>query len=332
MPEIVKGRVSILVPCYNGEQYIQRCLDSIINQTWKDIELIIVNDGSIDSTDAIIENDRMRIEKHFSRFVYLKQNNLGPGAAINKALKYFTGEYLTLLDCDDYIMPEALEVKALWLNNHPDTAVVQNNGYFVTENTVDDLSHKFCNVCDILENIPLFDWIIDGLAYNWAGSYMIRTSSWLSRFPTREIYSSRSGQNFQILLPAAYENKCDYIPDCLMKYIRHTNSLSQTNSCSIEQCVQNMIAYQDIGINVVKSVCKEEEFQKYKRRLTITFTRNILNLGFDQRDMVIIKKYYKKLKDLHGETLDDKINYFRVINPIYHYILRAYRKVISILQ
>lgn len=322
----VIGRVSIIVPCYNGERYIKRCLTSILNQTWKDTELILVNDGSTDKTHEIIEKNRDNIEKHLSRFIYLVQENKGVGATVNMALKYISGEYLVLFDCDDYMLPEAIEIKANWLNDHPQTTVVQSNGYYVTEDTFDEQSHKFCDMKDIKENIPLFDWIIDGKSYNWAGSYMIRVSSWLHYFPTREIYPSRSGQNFQILLPALYRNKCDYIPDCLMKYVKHVDSLSGVYSISQE--IKNLLGYQDIAIVVLKSILSERDYQIYKRRIEINYSRRILNIALENQNKNISKEYYKKLKKLHGISLEDKIYYYRINNAVCHYLLRIYRKTI----
>ena len=75
--KIIKGRVSVLVPCYNAEEYIQRCLNSIILQTWNDIELIVVNDGSTDETDNIIKSNYLKLSKALSRFIYIKQKNNG---------------------------------------------------------------------------------------------------------------------------------------------------------------------------------------------------------------------------------------------------------------
>ena len=329
--DIIKGRVTVLIPCYNAENYIKRCIDSVLAQTWRDIELILVNDGSTDNTDSIIESYRYDIEKRLSRFVYIKQENQGVGAAMNVALKYFTGEYLAPFDCDDYMMPKSLEIRASWLSCHLDTAVVQNNGYYVTEDNYNDVSQKFCAIQSIQENIPLFDWIIDGKTYNWAGSYMVRASKWLALFPAREIYPSRNGQNLQILLPVAYMNKCDYIPDCLMKYIRHSGSLSHTNPLFIEQKIKDILGYQDICKTVLKTVLPREKYKICGKRAEIAFARTILNLGVEIRNKAISKKYYKKLKNMGGITLEDRINYYRIINIILFYMLRLYRKFISYL-
>lgn len=91
-------KVSIIVPCYNVEKYIDRCLKTLINQTLNEIEIILVNDGSTDKTEAIIKNylDDDRIK-------YFKRTNHGIGNTRNFGLKEATGEYIGFVDSDDYI-------------------------------------------------------------------------------------------------------------------------------------------------------------------------------------------------------------------------------------
>lgn len=328
--DIIKGRVSILVPCYNGEKYIKRCLQSILRQTWKDIELIIVNDGSVDSTDEIIKSKYAELENILSRVKYVKQNNLGVGAAMNTALKYFTGEFLAPFDCDDYMMPNSIEVRATWLINHPETAVVQNNGYYVTEDNFNDGRNKFSDINVIKEDISLFDLLIDGKSYNWPGSYMIRSSIWLERCPDREIYPSRSGQNMQLLLPATYRNKCDYIPDCLMKYGLHIGSLSNTVNKTEKQQIDDVLGYEDIYKTVLKSFLPEDEYKIVENKIEIPFIKRIMDIKLSNNNKQGAKEYFKRLKKSGRCCLDDKIRYYKEVNFILYYYLRLYRKIKNI--
>ena len=328
--DIIKGRVSILVPCYNGEKYIKRCLKSILRQTWKDIELIIVNDGSVDSTDEIIKSKYAELENILSRVMYVKQNNLGVGAAMNTALKYFTGEFLAPFDCDDYMMPNSIEVRATWLINHPETAVVQNNGYYVTEDNFNDSRNKFSDINVIKEDISLFDLLIDGKSYNWPGSYMIRSSIWLERCPDREIYPSRSGQNMQLLLPATYRNKCDYIPDCLMKYGLHVGSLSNTVNKTEKQQIDDVLGYEDIYKTVLKSFLSEDEYKIVENRIEIPFIKRIMDIKLSHNNKQGAKEYFNRLRKSGSCCVDDKIRYYKEINVILYYYFRLYRKIKNI--
>ena len=92
-------KVSAIIPVYNVEEYLSKCLDSVINQTLKDIEIIIVNDGSKDNSEKIIKD----YQKKDKRIVYIKKENGGQGSARNLGLKKTRGEYISFIDSDDWI-------------------------------------------------------------------------------------------------------------------------------------------------------------------------------------------------------------------------------------
>lgn len=98
--------ISIIIPVYNTEAYLEKCLDSIFAQTFQDFEVIVVNDGSPDNSQAII--DRYR-EIYPDKLVALQQKNAGQAAARNHGLQIARGEYIQFVDSDDYLHPEALE-------------------------------------------------------------------------------------------------------------------------------------------------------------------------------------------------------------------------------
>lgn len=96
-------KVSVILPVYNSEKYIKKAIESVLEQTFTDFELIIVNDGSTDNTLNII--------KRFSdeRIKLIDQSNQGPGAARNNALEHVNSNYVMFLDSDDWYHPEAIE-------------------------------------------------------------------------------------------------------------------------------------------------------------------------------------------------------------------------------
>jgi len=99
MPEI-----SVILPVFNSEEFVRKSIESVLAQTFEDFELIIVNDGSTDSSKDIIDSfkdDRIRL---------INQSNQGPGAARNNALKIAQGRYVMYLDSDDWFTSNALEV------------------------------------------------------------------------------------------------------------------------------------------------------------------------------------------------------------------------------
>lgn len=95
----MKPLVSIIIPVYNGEKYIERCIRSLLGQEYKEIEIIAVDDGSTDHCAEIIKS----IQVEDDRVKYLFQENSGPGVARNRAIKEAKGKYLLFVDADDYV-------------------------------------------------------------------------------------------------------------------------------------------------------------------------------------------------------------------------------------
>lgn len=98
-------KISIIMPVYNVSKYLQKCLDSIVEQSLKDIEIICVDDGSTDNSLDILKE----YEKKDERFVIVSQENMGQGIARNKGLKISNGKYVLFIDPDDWINVNALE-------------------------------------------------------------------------------------------------------------------------------------------------------------------------------------------------------------------------------
>lgn len=98
-------KISLIIPAYNAEKYIDRCLDSVVNQTMQEIEIIIVNDGSTDATGQKIN----RWAYQDSRIIVLHQSNNGISSSRNTGLSKATGEYIAWLDADDWAEIDMLE-------------------------------------------------------------------------------------------------------------------------------------------------------------------------------------------------------------------------------
>lgn len=98
-------KISIIIPCYNSQKYLNRCVDSVLNQTYKNFELILVDDGSTDNTNEILK----AYAKKDQRVVHLTKANSGVGATRNFGIKHATGDYIQFLDSDDDMKPNMLE-------------------------------------------------------------------------------------------------------------------------------------------------------------------------------------------------------------------------------
>lgn len=100
-------KISVILPVYNGEVFLQDCLESLVAQTLRDIEIICINDGSTDSTDEILRE----FARQDSRIRILRQRNSGSGVARNKGIKIAKGEFIAFLDSDDrFYRNETLEI------------------------------------------------------------------------------------------------------------------------------------------------------------------------------------------------------------------------------
>lgn len=98
-------RVTIIIPLYNSEHYLRKCLDSVINQTFSNLEIILVNDGSTDSSPRIIDEYALKD----NRIVTIHKENGGIGSAYKAAFKVMTGDYVLFVDSDDWLELDAVE-------------------------------------------------------------------------------------------------------------------------------------------------------------------------------------------------------------------------------
>ena len=154
----VSPLVSVVVPVYNSASYLPRCLDSISNQTLKNIEIICVNDGSTDNSLSILN----QYAEKDSRFKIFSQENQGCWSARNLGLKNATGEYISFVDSDDYIENNTYEIAYNTAHEHDDDILffgiywgghrVAYNNTLIDINKKQEFRHFFqCfTVCDML--------------------------------------------------------------------------------------------------------------------------------------------------------------------------------------
>lgn len=111
-------KVTVLMPVYNGEEYLREAIDSILSQTFADFEFLIINDGSTDGSVEIIESyqdPRIRL--------FHNESNLNLRTTLNKGLKLARGEYIARMDCDDVSLPQRLAKQVKFMDLHPDIGI-----------------------------------------------------------------------------------------------------------------------------------------------------------------------------------------------------------------
>lgn len=126
--------VSVIIPAYNHEMYIEEALQSVINQTYKNIQLIVINDGSTDGTGAVIakfikKNNKFNIE-------YLSKANEGVCRTLNKGLELAKGKYVALLASDDMCTPDRIEKQLQLMEENANIGLVFSDHYFIRFNQI----------------------------------------------------------------------------------------------------------------------------------------------------------------------------------------------------
>lgn len=222
-------KVSIISPCYNGASYLPHFLQSLTEQTYTNVEFIFVNDGSTDNSEQLFLDYKPRLEQKGWSVIYIKQDNAGQAAALNKGLKIFSGDYLLWPDSDDILLPQHIEQKVSFMEAHPEYALAFCQLEEVAENDLDKPLH-------IIERIPekednLFSDLIHNRNILWPPiGAIIRSSAFLDVLPQREIYEGKGGQNFQMLLPLASKYQAGYIKEVLGKYVVRETSHSRVQN------------------------------------------------------------------------------------------------------
>lgn len=169
---------SVIVPVYNVEKYLDKCLASILGQTFKDYECIIVDDGSPDNSNTIIDN----YVKKDQRFKVIHQKNMGLSAARNVGLDIAKGDYITFIDSDDYIANDYLEKFASKITS-TDADIVICGFIEVYAEYIKEVSSKSENTDEIKKNI-----LADVLhAYPWNKCYKKDLFQNI-RFPVNKIF------------------------------------------------------------------------------------------------------------------------------------------------
>jgi len=142
--------ISVIVPIYNAEKYLTECIESIRNQTYKNLQIILVNDGSTDMSLEICESFA-RID---SRILIINQKNLGVSAARNRGIEAANGEYIGFVDSDDYLDNQMYEklLKTILVNN-ADICALMN--YTIKPVSAEVFNKTKLNKCEALKELFL---------------------------------------------------------------------------------------------------------------------------------------------------------------------------------
>lgn len=303
--------VSIITPCYNVEKTIKKYLQSILNQTYKNLELIFIDDGSTDETEKIIKEYINEFEQNKIKVKYVYQENAGLGGAINTGLKLVTGDFLCWADPDDFFMPESIEKRLNILIEHPEYDVVSSDAYVYQET---DLEHPIKKEAERFEHRfeeQQFEYLLKEESHFCAGCHMVRMSTFDKANPKREIYQARRGQNWQMLLPVYYIGKRYFLDEPLYGYIVYSDSMS-SGDVSEEKELFRWNEHEKIIRNTLKQIpLTEKEKEKYDNLITIRYAKKRFFTAIDYRDKTLMGQQYNLLEEKDSVTEELKKAYLR---------------------
>lgn len=336
-----KGLVSIISPCYNGEKYVGNFLDSVLKQTYKDIELIVVNDGSVDGTEKVLKSYEQKFRERGYSYICCKQENKGQAAAINAGLRRYSGEYLMWVDSDDILLPQNVEKKVEFLQKNPEYGFVICEGEVVNSNDLNNVIGNLCRKKPKGKDNLFSDLIFERNVVFVPGVIMARRTSIEKSIPENEIFESREGQNWQLMLPLAYSYKCGYIEEVHFCCVAHGDSHSRTertyeewqkrdDNCVelLTETIQRLVGMSEIEkqnwiskVHIKYMVRKMELAKKYKRYQDYEAIKNILNNHVKEHEM---EKFYWNYV-LRRNILKLKRICYRVVNYSFKKVSKIFK-------
>lgn len=325
--------VSIIAPCYNGERFIHRFLNSVLNQTYPHLELIFVDDGSTDRTREVALGYEATFREKGIGFTYLYQENTGQAAAINAGLEIFRGEYIMFSDSDDWLSEDCVEVKLRYLENHPEKMFVLAKAAFVPEGNTDE-------ILSILQRRNTQSgWLFDDLmferdGYYAPGCYLTRTEAFRQVHPTGQIFAGRGGQNWQLLLPLAYRFECGFLDNIVYYILVHPDSHSRS-SITYDQQLTRFQEHEEILNQVTSSIdMPSGEKEKYLNHIRCKYIRARLRLAVDFGKKDVAREQYALLKEAGAPGLMDRVTMLRgncgIFDGAYRSLQKVWRRMLKL--
>lgn len=160
--------VTVIVPAYNHGMYVENCLDSIINQTYQNIELIIINDGSLDDTNEKIINYEDRLKKRFDKYTHISKENEGICKTLNLGISLAQGKYIIPFASDDVMYSQRISKQVAYMEENSQYGMVYTDGYNVESKDYLSEDYKynedmlFSNKMDFIEG-DLFHFMLDNV-------------------------------------------------------------------------------------------------------------------------------------------------------------------------
>lgn len=251
-----RGKVSLITPVYKGELHLGKMLDSVLAQTYDNMEVILVDDGSPDGTLAVAEGYREKFTARGYGYRIVAAEHRNASAAINKGLPHVTGEYLIWPDSDDVLKPDSVEKRVEFLQSHPEYQAVRSLSWYFDAQT-GEVSGKADEQRGDLAKEDLFWDILEFRTFVCCGCYMLKSEAFFAIYPKRRIPEYDVGQNFQMLLPFMYRHKCPTIQEELYGVSVREGSHSRI-ALTQEQEEKKYSDYENL-VDEIADICQIED-------------------------------------------------------------------------
>lgn len=280
-------KLSIIIPVYNVEKYIKKCLDSIKEQTMKDFEIIIVNDGAEDNSEEIIK--KYQIQNENLKIRYFKKENGGLASARNYGVKHAKGNYISFIDPDDYLEPNTFECLNKYMNEGIDLIkfklkLVDKEGKSIRK--VNGPVFDKCSGEEAYKILCINDEFMDpACIYLYRREFFVK-----NKFQYRLRYHEDFGLTSLIMVKA----KTCVSTDCYgYNYLQTENSLTRdTNYLKNKERANNMLDHYDYMINVIEKYPIKPQTKEFVKRY---YTNSII-LKSETLNNEDLKKYIKEIK------------------------------------
>ena len=246
-------KVSIIMPVYNVEKYLSKSIESVVSQTLKDIELIIVNDGSTDNSKMIIDQYLTK----YNNILYFEKENGGLSSARNYGIKYATGEYIAFLDSDDYVEPKMYEEMYNVAKNENADMVECNFIWEYPNKQKEDIGQLYFSKKEAIEKARVVAW------NKLIRKHIIEKNK--IEFPEGLRYEDV--EFFYKVLP--YLNNISFVKKCFVHYIQREDSIANTQNIRTKEIFK-------ILDNVINFYKEKKIYEKYKEELEYTYIRILL--------------------------------------------------------
>ncbi|WP_434980295.1 glycosyltransferase family 2 protein [Daejeonia sp. YH14] len=274
--------ISVIVPCYNQAQYLDECLQSVLDQTYQNWECIIVNDGSPDNTEEIA----LQWTAKDSRFTYLKKENGGLSSARNAGIEVAQGEWIQFLDCDDKILPNKFSLSSNYFDDYD--LIITDYCILSKEKLITDFENSFVLHTISLENI-IMNWDTKFIIPIHCGLFKNRL---LPKFKT----NLKAKEDLLFWIEFCQENdKIIVLNNKLVVYRFHNESMTRDYH---HMHKNELKAYDYIYSYILKDDDSRKRFLMNKivyAQNTILLTQNNLN-------------YLQRIKTQHEKTIQKILN------------------------